>query len=729
MKATDTEIGHWQSDATGLPCFNYTGKVSAVGLEPNGAQPKMPTDPWFLLGNYQLTLFAHVSGELELITGQRAWGRMNQGKDVNSGSNRTSITIYDSHGEVAKEMALTDADKRIFGCGFARYSYNTAGLHIERRLSVAPSLTIDGGKSTILLTVKVKNNTRKAIRLDFTEAITANYQTIQYQRGGPIHYTNTYTKDAALGIVKADISGHSSDPLLIPAKDEMSMYEGYPPSLFIQLLSNGSVSASSEGELSATVPITLKKGEEKSIELAMGFAFDSSMENIDRSTRELIAMKDKNAVDASAFASQWKQVIPEFTEEKDADLRQELRWHAYTLEAMATYSSFYGETKIPQGTIYDYYWGQHASARDNFQHALPLVYYHPELARSVMRYMAQRTTPWGEIRLIEYGHGYAEGMVYNTSDQQLFFFMLLSEYLRVTKDYAFLDTEVEFFPKGGGSRGTMLDCVRNCFSFLKNNVGLGSHGLVRLLNSDWNDNVYVSQKVSYNNVIFSGESHMNTAMALSILANLLPQLEAYEGRGQMSAIIESMQGYRSRLLQSFMTDLGDSTFPRRMYFDGRSIGHDQMWLEPQGYLLQVPEFPLERKQTLYKEMQSRVYAGEKLGARQQECPEFSAPGLEDGSRENGGFWYSLNGPVIVGVASFDKAEAKRLLSMMTFKNYARQFPQYWTSYWSAADNVESSLMGPEEGLPDQSFDYAAIPIYCAHPHAWILYCYYRLQEK
>ena len=38
--------------------------------------------------------------------------------------------------------------------------------------------------------------------------------------------------------------------------------------------------------------------------------------------------------------------------------------------------------------------------------------------------------------------------------------------------------------------------------------------------------------------------------------------------------------------------------------------------------------------------------------------------LNYGSRENGGIWYSLNGPVICGIATFDKQEAMRLLRQM-----------------------------------------------------------------
>lgn len=137
----------------------------------------------------------------------------------------------------------------------------------------------------------------------------------------------------------------------------------------------------------------------------------------------------------------------------------------------------------------------------------------------------------------------------------------------------------------------------------------------------------------------------------------------------------------------------------------------------------INEFGEDRKRLLYAEMKRRVYNGEKLGAREQENPEFDDEGFEKGSRENGGFWWALNGPVINAVSRFDKAEAWLLLKNMTLAHMAEEFPQYWSSYWSAAVNQESPLI-PEEGLPDQTINYSSIPVYYAHPHAWILYCYY-----
>jgi cellobiose phosphorylase len=277
--------------------------------------------------------------------------------------------------------------------------------------------------------------------------------------------------------------------------------------------------------------------------------------------------------------------------------------------------------------------------------------------------------------------------------------------------------------------------VKNCFTFLRDEIGTGQHGLIRLMNSDWNDAIYYIEKAPYNRVLYSGESHMNSAMAISIFQNLIPELKSAENRTALASLepqiretCESMEKYRSSVLDAFLKDLGNRVFPRRMYFNGKTYGEDNMFLEPQGYTLMINELSKERKQALYSEMKKRVYAGEKLGAREQQTPEFEDKEFDKGSRENGGFWWALNGPVILGVAQFDKTEAMRLLKNMTFANFAKAFPHYWSSYWSAADNVESSLI-PEEGLPDQTDNYSDEPVFCAHPHAWILYCYYVITGK
>lgn len=740
-QSKENTIGFWKKDAAGLPCFQYTGALPYEEYLANGQKVKLPEDPWFLLGNYQLTVFTHVSGEYELITGQRSWGRVNQGKEKNSGANRAELTINGkSYSLTGMNSLAADPSvcERSFGCGFADYAYLIDGIKVSRRFSVKPSLSPYIGSSAMLCEVILTNTSDEEAELRYLEGVIANYKEIQYQQApegtGKVQYTYEAYQEAEKNTVGVHIKAHFADPLLCARREDISLFEGFPPSLFMAGISNV-VTVNNERELLGTYNGLLLPGESICLQMVIGYFFEHGVSNYTDIMKDLSAyVSAKQESLQSSFAKDWLKVLPAFENEKDEVLRDELRWHAYNLEAMATYSEFYKETKIPQGTCYDYSWGVHASARDNFQHALPLVYDNPALAKSVIRYMLKRTTPFGEIRLIEKGNGYADNERYFTSDQQLYFLLLISEYLRVTGDYRLLHEKVAPYPVTGQEEMTILEFVQKLYLFLRDTVNVGPHGLVRLLNSDWNDTVYYVLKVPYNTVVLDGESHMNSAMAISILQTLIPTLRKIgleedfkDERDMIVTLCDSMEVYRKEVLDAFFKDMGERTFPRRMYFAGKPYGEENMFLEPQGFTLQIAELTIEQKKTLYNEMQKRVYAGEKLGAREQQMPEFEDDHYEKGSRENGGFWWALNGPIIVAVNEFDHKEAIRLLRNMSLNNYAKEFPKYWSSYWSAADNVESSLI-IEEGLPDQSEDYSCIPVYCAHPHAWMVYCYYKLCE-
>jgi cellobiose phosphorylase len=306
-----------------------------------------------------------------------------------------------------------------------------------------------------------------------------------------------------------------------------------------------------------------------------------------------------------------------------------------------------------------------------------------------------------------------------TSDQQLWFLMLMAEYLRVTRDGSILTEQIGYYPLERSASGTGLDRIREAFLFLRDRIGVGVHGLVKLWNSDWNDMFYFwPNAMPYNIMFTSAESHMNTAMAVAILADVANMLEALAP--DAAELWGAMTEYRLMLARAFLIDLGTRTFPRRAWIrPGEVYGENDMWLEPAGFAMLMPEFNEERKRTLFGEVQRRLLAGEALGARQIEKP-VAKPGTKAGSRESGGFWYALNGPLILGVATFDHEAALELLRRMTFTNFAQRFPRYWAGRWSASDSLDSSLL-PSEGLSEN-------PIYCAHAHAWPLYCYLRLTK-
>ena len=119
-------IGCWSEDAAGLSVFCYTGRIPYSASLEDGRRVKLPKDPWFLLGNDQLTLFTHVSGRYELLSGQRSWARVNQGTERNSGDNYAAFTCGGrKYPLVGMDSLAADPEKcrRSFGCGFGSYQY------------------------------------------------------------------------------------------------------------------------------------------------------------------------------------------------------------------------------------------------------------------------------------------------------------------------------------------------------------------------------------------------------------------------------------------------------------------------------------------------------------------------------------------------------------------------------------------------------------------------------
>ena len=726
-------IGYFCWDENHLPSFRYTGDLPFHALDKAGKDSGLPQDPWFLLGNYQLTLFTHVSGAYELITGQRSWARLNAGKVPGSGMNYASVLIdkkaYDLCGldSLAKD---SESCERSFGCGYARYSYHPDGIRLTRTIGVAPSEHYNTGKSSFCTRVEICNESDRTMEVEYREGLSVNFAQYMYgvatidELGNPelelsgLHFR--YETNVCSDLAEVTISAEAEDPLLCPDPYTQTPVDGFPPTVFIQPLSQNLQVEGSDRRVGIVSQMTLKAGERKLLYFSTGFYFPYTGDTPE-------SQGYRQGTDCTEFPKMWKEVLPNFTEEKDEVLQRELIWNTYVLEAMATYSHYYQETKIPQGTFYDYTLGMHLGSRDNFQHTLPLIYYHQELAKSSIRYMLKRITSYGEIRWGEYGVGSADNLYFTPSDQQLYFFLLIAEYLRVTKDFAFLEEKVPYSPGKGAGEGRLIDHLRNCFFYLQHVIGTGPHGLIKLWNADWNDMVYHLIPAPYNLVVQSAESHMNSAMAISILQEMIPLLEdagKTKNDPLYKNLAESMRLYREKQLKAFLKDLGDRSFPRRMYFGNKAYGEENMYLEPMGFTLQIRELSDEFKRNMLEEMKNRVYLNEKIGARQQQDPEFEVKGfIEKGSNTNGGVWWALNGPIVVGVGTIDRMEAEKLLKKMTWASFTENFPQYWSSYWSSADSLHSSLL-PTEGLPG----FLNQPVFCAHPHAWVLYCYYKLKE-
>jgi len=744
--AESSSLGQWIDDDFGLPAFRYTGPLRFPSSPVHGHAPMLPDDPWFLLGNYRLTLFTHASGALQLLTGERAWGRMNQprmNQDSThqssgfTGAYQTSVTVNGTNYPlIGLDSPAAATAIKTFGVGFTRYEYAvTPALSITRRISVAPSAKLNEGTSAFLVEVRLHNTGSAPLTLVYDESILANYQTIFAPWDKVQFEVVAYKPELADKIGNVLLASFSPQPkrrLTFPPPGQMSCVEQFPPTLFVHAVdTNLRIFARKESTdpaalqswLGVSSNTPLKPGETRDLAFIIGYTREPS--EIPTLVAQLPPSFTTLDRTASAFATAWREKLPAFANEPDPTLRREIRWNAAVLEQMATWREYYDETIIPQGTVYDYQWGWVGSMRDQAQHALPFCHTNPAIARSTLRFIMKRTLPDGNIMLNDRGFGFSPSGAQQTSDQQLYLFLLLAEYLRVTRDPTILTEPIGYYPLENSGRDTGLTHVRQAFLFLRDRVGVGTHGIVLRWNSDWNDMFgWWPSDHPYNDVFTTSESHMNSAMAIVILGDLANALESVLDKASLAdatEFIAALREYRTQLRDAYLRDLGDRAFPRRAYaWFNEPIGEKEMWLEPQGFTLLIPEFPADRKRRLYAELDHRLLTGEALGSRQIETP-VVRPGTPQGSRENGGFWYALNGPVILGLATFDRPAAEALLRRMTFANFARAFPNYWTGLWTASDSLDSSLL-PTHGLSEN------IPL-CAHAHAWPLYCWLRLREQ
>ena len=736
------QIGEWSFSSKELPVYEYKAALPFTAVDKDGKDALQPEDPYFLIGNYRMTLFTHASGIYQLLTAERAWARLNASAErPNYGWNEASLAIKNN--KAVSKVILTGVKsiaakqslvKKEFGVGFARYSYTLPNnLQCTRIISTKPSPQINTGNPAFVVTVVLKNKGTTAQNLSYSERMLVNYvlNSTQYteEQNRPLAHEVAVSVNEQNEIGIADISATANKFLVLPKKEERFVYDIAPPSVFMYAKSSvGKFSSqirSQKDTLAAQMDFSIKPGETKSFNIVIGIADGKTFNDIQKQTDDLFTGADLTNSAEGLFAAQWKKRLPDFSNESNVVLKREMLWNAHMIEASAKYSAYYKETFIPQGSVYSYFYGDNISNRDHLQAALAACYTNPELAKSAIKYVIKHSEQDGEIKRGNYsGFGYTPPSIYKESDPQLYFFNTISEYLRITKDYGFLNEAVAYYPAEEGKTDPVITMLKKYFVYLRDEVGTGPNGLVKILNSDWSDSFF--HEYSPNKYAGSAESHLNTAMVLAIFPPFIDVLKESKN-SEATPLIAALEEYQAAIDKAFMKDLGDRKFAPRAYLNRKlKFGTDVVCIEPQGYVLQIPALPAERKKEMYDYIKSKIITPEKIGARTREKPLWGGhPGGEDG-----GIWFSLEYPLLLGVATFGKEEARTLLLKFSFDNYAKQYPNYWVGQWTAADEVNSTLY--REGL----YEYwvgvpnlkEAFQGYCSHPHTWPLYCYYKLKE-
>jgi hypothetical protein len=453
---------------------------------------------------------------------------------------------------------------------------------------------------------------------------------------------------------------------------------------------------------------------------------------------ELKTLVAKYSVDPAAILARsnslWKSGGIHFSTPQEPWVEREIWWHNYYLRSALTWDSFFREPILSQGCVYQYVFGFQGAARDPLQHTLPFIFSDPAITRGILRYTLKEIQPDGSIPYGIVGNGVPMPSPFLPSDQELWLLWVLAEYVLATRDKAFMEEKIPLYPRQESKEGdpTVAALAMRCFRHLVDVIGVGEHGLMKLLKGDWNDGIVVSQVPPnlMEEVSQKAESTLNSAMACYVMEHYA-RLLTYMGETPAAAESRAKSEAQRKALRAQWA----GRWFRRAWLGPHLgwLGDDQIWLEPQPWAIIGGAATAEQSAALVNSMNELVRGPSPIGAiiQSKGTPAMNSP---VGTMENGGVWPSINGTLIWALALEDGAMAWDEWKKNSLGRHAEVYPNIWYGIWSGPDNfngsasrypgqtrfADSASTNPKERA-DWGINWTDFPVMNLHQHAWPLY--------
>ena len=456
---------------------------------------------------------------------------------------------------------------------------------------------------------------------------------------------------------------------------------------------------------------------------------------------EINALVAKYSADPAGLWSRssaaWKTDGVRFSTPAEPWVERETSWHNYYLRSNLTYDSFFRQHILSQGHVYQYIIGFQGAARDPLQHTLPFIFSKPEIARAVIRYTLKEIQSDGSIPYGIVGSGVPMPAIFRPSDQDMWLLWCASEYVLATRDKDFLDEKIPIYPRQVANPGdpTVRGLLQRSYTHLTQDLGVGRHGLMRLSNGDWNDEVVVmrsstASQASSGEVRQQAESVLNAAMASYVL-DYYAQMLAFIG--ETSPANEARA--KAKAQREAVRATWQGKWFRRAWLGPQLgwLGEDHVWLEPQPWAIIGGAATPEQRATLITSLNDLVRKPSPIGAlvQSQGDPTMNS---KVGTMTNGGIWPSINGTLIWALALVDGAQAWDEWKKNSLALHANVYPDIWYGIWSGPDTYNSVLSkypgqtmffdhsADEQGAhADSGLNWTDFPVMNMHAHAWPLY--------
>ena len=432
---------------------------------------------------------------------------------------------------------------------------------------------------------------------------------------------------------------------------------------------------------------------------------------------------DATAAGLKKSSEEWKRRGMRFDVPAEPWVKRESTWNHYYLRSSQTFDDFFGEHILNQNGFYQYTMGFQGAARDPLQHCLPFLFSDAEIVRSILRYTLKEVRDDGSVPYGIVGHGVVAPLISDkASDLPLWLLWTASEYVLATRDVGFLDERIPArFSATAGQTESVRKLLERSYRHQVDHVGVGEHGVVRMLADDWNDGLLATWAQSaMGEAIEQGESVLNAAMGAWVFDEYARMLR-YAGDGSGVAEEATKSAERDRVAARAQWN---GKWLKRAWLGPKLgwLGDETLWIEPQPWAILGGVTSAEQSRELVKNMDTLLRRGPLGAAQMSDGPDMRSGGSSVGTLERGAIWPSLNQTLVWALAGMDKEMAWDEWKRNTLAKHADAYPNLWYGVWSGNDSYNSTLnRNPGGAANEQYFAGTDFPVLNLHAHACFLY--------
>jgi len=747
-RPSDGALGCWFDDADGLPAYAYTATLGAGRAFTRREGDDGATDHWHQIGNDRVIATAHADGRVRLFDGTRG------GKWVSEYS-ASRVHNLTEGGE-----SPTIAQRRVFGVGYVEAESQVGSLRTTRRVFApfgdVPGLVVvhtleNRGTAPIGVEVsEVWDAAMHPITLSLTYSSAPGVaDDLRHQLMAKFEQRARFEPSARRVVVETRYRADARPPA--PPRAEAADADYWPGALSLTLVDGApqgfgferapACDAAAlhceeprllvEGGATTRVqpPGRVVAGDPRQPEAAVAPAYPGTR-LAHLSTRrvlepgEVLQVRFVVAYDAgegaqpafapaandprldpAATAAAWRDALPRLSATgapQHADIEREVAWHGAMLRGALVWDAFHGKHNLDQGSAYGYLQGLRGASRDSLINAVALAPLAPSLAREQIEYVLQTATD--EKAQLSYGtsgFGRNEAATIHTrpSDLDLWFLWAVDEYLGLTRDLAWLDAPVAYWPPNAGRTATVRERLGRSLDWLLNEIGVGERGLLKVGSGDWSDGIsfLASDRRAFT---AEGESVFNTAFAAYVMPRIAARLS--DSDPSLAARFEAAgRGFREALAGQF----NGRWFNRAWDGAGNAIGQDRMFLEHHVWTL-VGDVPTpDQRAAVLGAVESELQQGSRIGTLLLYPPidnQFLHPGWD----VNGGVWSAMNGLLVWGISRTDPERAWSELLANSMARHTEVYPELWYGVWSGPDAYNA----PWADRPGETFFHVSTPM-------------------